>query len=80
MSATAPLRPVLPPDITARKGVESALAAQMQELQRWHAATLGRETRVMELKSEVNRLLVAAGKAPRYQSVDAAETGAKGRA
>lgn len=55
-------------DITARKKAENALAAQLAELQRWHHATVGRETRVLELKAEVNRLLAAAGQPPRYAS------------
>ncbi len=57
-------------DITARKEAERAMAAQVVELQRWHAATMGRETRVLELKAEVNRLLAAAGQPPRYATVE----------
>ncbi len=64
-------------DVTDRKAAEAALresqaalAAQLDELRRWHAVTLGRETRVLELKAEVNRLLVAAGQSPRYSSVE----------
>ncbi|MBI5382288.1 MAG: heavy metal translocating P-type ATPase [Opitutae bacterium] len=55
-------------DITERKQAEARQAAQMEELRRWHDATLGRETRVLELKQEVNRLLQAAGQPPRYTS------------
>jgi PAS domain S-box-containing protein len=55
-------------DISARKETECALAAQLAELQRWHAATMGRESRVLELKAEVNELLAAAGRSPRYSS------------
>lgn len=58
-------------DITDRKTAEAALAAQVDELQRWRAVTLGRETRVLELKAEINRLLEAAGQPPRYASVAA---------
>ncbi|MBS4099542.1 MAG: PAS domain S-box protein [Sulfuricella sp.] len=53
-------------DITERKQAEAALEAQLKELRRWHQATLGRETRVLELKHEVNELLAQAGKPPRY--------------
>jgi hypothetical protein len=39
---------------------------QLEELQRWHDVTLGREERVLELKAEVNTLLVKAGLPARY--------------
>jgi PAS domain S-box-containing protein len=55
-------------DITERKRIESDLAAQLAELRRWHEATLGRETRVLELKREVNELLAQTGQPPRYAS------------
>lgn len=57
-------------DITERKQAEAALAHQLTELRRWHDATLGRESRILELKDEVNELLVAAGRAPRYRSTE----------
>jgi PAS domain S-box-containing protein len=56
-------------DVTARKQAEAKLAEQFKELQRWHNVTMGRETRVMELKREVNELLARAGLPPKYQSV-----------
>lgn len=55
-------------DITARREAELAALARYEELRRWHDATLGRETRVLELKHEVNELLAIQGKAPRYPS------------
>lgn len=55
-----------------------ALREQLDELRRWHEATLGREGRILELKREVNELLVAAGRAPRYGS--ALETAGRQRA
>jgi len=55
-------------DITARKQAEAQLNEQLDELRRWHAATLGREGRIMELKREVNDLLSQAGQPPRYPS------------
>ncbi len=39
---------------------------QLNELQRWREATLGREDRIQALKSEVNELLRHAGLPPRY--------------
>ncbi|MFA5825809.1 MAG: PAS domain S-box protein [Gallionellaceae bacterium] len=53
-------------DITARKLAEQALQEKLDELERWHEATLGRETRVLELKREVNELLLNSDQPPRY--------------
>jgi PAS domain S-box-containing protein len=52
-----------------RKQAETLLNQQIEELRRWYIATLGRETRVLELKEEVNQLLIRAGQPPRYTSV-----------
>lgn len=57
-------------DLTERTLAEERLKNQMKELQRWHEVTLGRETRVVELKREVNALLTKAGQPPRYDSVE----------
>lgn len=53
-------------DVSERRRDEAALAEQMAELRRWHGAALGREERVIALKSEVNELLGALGRPPRY--------------
>jgi PAS domain S-box-containing protein len=55
-------------DITERKQAEDKLNDQLEELRRWHAVTLGREKRILELKAEVNRLLQDAGQPIRYTS------------
>jgi hypothetical protein len=55
--------------ITERKQAEAKINAQMDELRRWQNITLGREDRILQLKSEVNRLLGETGKPPRYASV-----------
>jgi PAS domain S-box-containing protein len=55
-------------DITERKKAEEAIREQMDELRRWHEVTLGRETRVLDLKREVNDLLAKLGRPPRYES------------
>jgi PAS domain S-box-containing protein len=60
-------------DLTERREAEARLAEQMDELRRWHDATLGREARILELKREVNVLLGELGRPVRYGSVDAAE-------
>jgi len=59
-------------DITDRRRAEAVQAQQLNELQRWHDATLGREMRVLELKREVNRLLAELGRPARF--VTAANT------
>jgi PAS domain S-box-containing protein len=59
---------VIARDITERKQAEARLAEQLDELRRWHDATLGREARVLDLKKEVNELLAQAGQPPRYPS------------
>jgi len=58
-------------DITQRKQAESQLDEQIEELRRWHEATLGREMRTLELKHEVNELLGKVGQPPRYPSAEA---------
>lgn len=57
-------------DVTERHRAEQAIQDQLTELQRWHAATLGREGRVLELKKEVNALLGRIGQPPKYASVE----------
>jgi PAS domain S-box-containing protein len=55
-------------DITARKQAEAKIQHQLEELQRWQIVTLGREDRNMELKKEVNELLLSLGQPIRYPS------------
>ncbi|MBN2429680.1 MAG: PAS domain S-box protein [Deltaproteobacteria bacterium] len=55
-------------DITARRKAEKILEEQLEEMQRWHDVTLERENRVLELKREVNQVLIDAGREPRYAS------------
>ncbi len=57
-------------DITERLHAEEQLAAQLDELRRWHEATLGREMRILTLKEEVNALLTENGRPPRYLNSD----------
>ncbi len=60
-------------DVTKRKQAEEQMARQMDELRRWYSATLGRESRIAELKQEVNALSIRLGHPPPYAS--AQETG-----
>ena len=57
-------------DITERKRAEAAIKQQLDELRRWHTATLGRETRIIDLKREVNAALARAGEPARYLAVE----------
>ncbi|MAT49738.1 MAG: hypothetical protein CMK32_00935 [Porticoccaceae bacterium] len=63
-------------DITDRKALEEQLSSQVEELERWRDATLGRENRVLELKQEINRLLEELGRPPRYHSATKDHRGA----
>jgi PAS domain S-box-containing protein len=55
-------------DITERKQAEEKLQQQLNELRRWQEVTLGREDRNMQLKTEVNKLLIRLGEPIRYPS------------
>jgi PAS domain S-box-containing protein len=55
-------------DITDRKLADKQINDQLIELRRWYSAMLGREKRTLELKKEVNDLLMQAGQPPRYAS------------
>jgi PAS domain S-box-containing protein len=57
-------------DITDRKQADMKLQEQLDELTRWHSATLGRENRIMELKKEVNQLLKKHNLPVRYTSIE----------
>ncbi|MDZ4252435.1 MAG: PAS domain S-box protein [Sulfuritalea sp.] len=65
-------------DITERKLAAEKDQQQLKELRQWYELTLGRESRVLELKTEVNALLRTLGAAPRYSSVEAGESAADG--
>lgn len=54
--------------VTARRAAEQRIRDQLDELQRWHRATLGREDRVQQLKREVNDLARRLGLQPPYNS------------
>jgi PAS domain S-box-containing protein len=55
-------------DITQRKGAEDEMRGQLEELRRWSTAVVGRERRIIALKLEVNQLLLALGREPRYEA------------
>jgi PAS domain S-box-containing protein len=62
-------------DITEWKEAEARLSAQIDELQRWYRATVGRESRVRELKAEINKLLARLGEPPRYRQTEETHDG-----
>ena len=57
-------------DVTEQKQTEDTFQKQFDELRRWHQAMLGRESRVLELKHEVNELLRKQGLHPKYESAE----------
>ena len=58
-------------DLTESKLTEQALKQHMEELTRFNKAAVGRETRMIELKKEINDLCSRLGEEARYlQSVD----------
>ena len=56
-------------DVTLVKLSDQSVRTQLDELRRWQQVMLGREGRVLELKREVNQLLLRLGESPRYASV-----------
>jgi PAS domain S-box-containing protein len=53
-------------DITERRQAEEELQKKLKELQRWYAVTVDREERVIELKREVNSVLMETGRPGKY--------------
>ncbi|HDZ21458.1 hypothetical protein LCGC14_0124890 [marine sediment metagenome] len=53
-------------DITERKQAEAEQAGAMREIERFNSLAVGRESRMLELKREVNELARKAGVAPPY--------------
>jgi hypothetical protein len=53
-------------DITERHRAQEALREHVDELTRFNDAAVGRETRMIELKKEINELCARVGEKPRY--------------
>jgi len=58
-------------DVTDRKNIESKLIEQLDELKRWQGVVLEREERVIELKNEVDELLLRLREPAKYDQEDA---------
>lgn len=56
-------------DITARKKAEEKLQRNMEELTRFNKLAVGREQRMIELKEEINELLINQGREKKYKIV-----------
>ena len=56
-------------DITERKMAEQAIQEKIDELERFHKLTVGRELTMIELKKEVNGLLKKMGQEEKYKIV-----------
>ena len=55
-------------DITELKKAQDELAQKLEQVEKFNKAMVGREVRVLELKKEINDLLVSFGKSPKYPS------------
>lgn len=58
-------------DISERRQAERELRARLIELERFNHATVDRELKMIELKKEINELLVSVGKSEKYKIVGA---------
>ena len=54
-------------DVSARKRVEQELQATVMDIERFNRAMLGREERILEMKTEVNQLCSRLGLPPAYK-------------
>jgi PAS domain S-box-containing protein len=56
-------------DLTESKRTQESLKHHLDELTRFNSAAVGRETRMIDLKKEVNELCVKLGNKPRYSLI-----------
>ncbi len=56
-------------DITERKEAEHKLKEKMDELEEFNLAAVGRELKMIQLKEDINRLLVEQDKETKYEIV-----------
>jgi len=60
-------------DITERRQAQQEQSLRLEELRRWYDVTLGRESRIAELKHEVNALAARLGESPPYDTPEETE-------
>jgi|GEM_PF-1207483 len=58
-------------DITERKQIEEELKERMEELERFNLITINRELKMIELKEEINALLIQTGGEEKYKVAEA---------
>ena len=56
-------------DITARKKGEEELQQNLEDLEKFSSMAIGREEKMIELKEEINELLIQSGKGEKYKIV-----------
>jgi len=56
-------------DITERKNMEEELRRNFEELERFNKLAIGREIKMIELKEEINELMIQLGKVEKYKIV-----------
>lgn len=61
-------------DITERKQSEKEMNKRVEELERFSRLTINREKMMIQLKEEINTLLVQAGQEKKYKIVEASQT------
>ena len=57
-------------DMQEQKNSEASIRQQLEELRQWQQAMLGRESRIIEIKQEVNLLLAKLGLPSKYASTE----------
>jgi PAS domain S-box-containing protein len=57
-------------DITEQKKAEAALKQKVEELERFNDITVDRELKMIDLKKEINELLIKSGEKERYKIVE----------
>ncbi|MGI9570992.1 MAG: PAS domain S-box protein, partial [Desulfobulbia bacterium] len=56
-------------NITERKQIEEELRQNVDELERFSKVAFGRETKMIQLKQEINELMIQLGKVEKYKIV-----------
>ena len=57
-------------DITERKKAEEEIKRYVEDLERFNRLVVGREEKMIQLKSEINELKIMSGQSPKYRIVE----------